>query len=246
MTPTQSPARRVIVTRPAPDGAAFADQLAAAGMAAILSPVMTIRPRPLPADARAPDAAAFTSANGVRAAAAGILGRDLAVFAVGDATAQAAHAEGFTNVHVATGDVAALAALIAARRAEAGRAGEVVHFGGESLAGDLVGRLAERGVAARRVVAYVAEPAAALAPAARAALAAPGRGLWVAHFSPRSARLFLGLVDAAGLAGSLGRIAAACLSPAVAAAAEPSRWARLVVAARSDTGALIEAIRAPR
>lgn len=246
MAAGQSAMTRVIVTRPAADGAEFAAALAAAGMAAILSPVLSIRACLGPAEADDLGAAVFTSANGVRAFAAVLARRDIPAYVVGRATAHAAQAAGFAEIHHAGGDAASLAALVAERTGQAKPAGDIVHFGGEALAGDLVAALAARKVRARRVVAYAADRARALSPDAVAALRSPGAELWVAHFSARSARLFLDLADAAGLGGALKSVGSACLSAAVAAASEKARWARVVVAADPDGGALIEAIRASR
>lgn len=239
---TQSRTTRVIVTRPEADGLRFAANLAAAGMTAILSPVMVIRERLTAEDVESVGAAIFTSANGLRALASATAKRDMTVFAVGAATAGEARALGFCEVHEAGGDVASLAALIARRYAGSKPAGELVHFGGEALAGDIVGDLSASGITARRVIAYSAELAPALSEGAAAALAAPSKTLWVSHFSPRSARLFLGLADVAGLSGQIGQVGAACLSAAVAKAAEPRRWRDIVIAAAPDAHALIKAI----
>jgi uroporphyrinogen-III synthase len=61
-------------------------------------------------------ALAFTSANAVRAFAGLEARRDLPVFAVGGATAEAARAAGFGAVEDAAGDVQALADHLIARR----------------------------------------------------------------------------------------------------------------------------------
>lgn len=220
--------------------------LAAAGMSAVASPVLAIRLRLDPAEISGLGAAAFTSANGVRAFAAASPRRDIPAFVVGRATARAARAAGFDEIHQAAGDSAALAALISERRRRLPSAGDLVHFSGEALAADLVGALRRLGLAARRVVAYAAEPLPELSPGAVAALRAPGPDLFVALFSPRSARLFLQGAERAGLGGALADSGAACLSPAVAAAAREAIWARIVVAAAPDGAALIEALKVPR
>src|SRR5690606_13464070 len=154
--------------------AALAARIGALGHRAVVEPLLGIRFLDDAvvelSDARA---LAFTSANGVRAlvhAAGHALPARLDVFAVGDATAQAARAAGFARVTAAGGDVGSLAAAIV----EAGmsRDGVVLHVAGRDRAGDLVGLLQAEGIAARRLVLYAAEWTGALSPAARAALAA--------------------------------------------------------------------------
>lgn len=228
----------VIVTRPEPDASAFAERCRIHALEPVLSPVMEIEiekaPIKLPGDLSDTGALAFTSANGVRAFAANCADRALPVFAVGQATAEAAKAAGFTAVHAADGDVDSLADHIAAESALAGKG--LLHIAGEKRAGDLVALLEKRGISARRQSLYRAAPASGLSEAAQAALAAPkdeNRALWVSLFSPRSARLFIALAERAGLKNALGRAQAACLSEAVAEAAGPGWAARHVATERT-------------
>ena len=167
-------------------------------------------------------ALAFTSANGVRAFAANSPARDLPVFAVGDVTALAAKAAGFTKIHAAGGDVESLAGHIGAKNALVGKG--LLHIAGEHRAGDLVALLREQGIAARRQTFYRAVPASALSEAALTAMRNETADLWVSLFSPRTARLFVALAEQAGLRNAYGHVHAACLSAAVAEAAGPG-WA---------------------
>jgi len=101
-------------------------------------------------------ALAFTSANGVRAFTEHCGERELKVFAVGAATAQAARAAGFHTVLSADGDVEALAEGIASRRSQL--RGAVLHPGAAEPAGDLAGALEKHGVEARRAILYETGP----------------------------------------------------------------------------------------
>ncbi len=219
----QTEARRppvVIVTRPEPDGSAFAQAVARAGLRPVLSPVMDIvfkapgrcDASTAPADAERSAALAFTSANGVRAFAAQSADRGKPVFAVGDATARAAGAAGFENVRAAGGDVASLAELIAA----AAPAGPVIHVAGSERAGDLAAALKAAGVEARREVLYSAVERQALSPDAAAAIAERTGPIVVALFSPRSAEIFLRQLARAAPDTDLPALRFACLSKAVA------------------------------
>jgi uroporphyrinogen-III synthase len=145
--------RRVWITRAQPGAEATAARVRALGHDAWVEPLLDIRPL---ADARIElggvGALAFTSANGVRAFTDLSGQRDIKVFAVGAATAQAARAAGFRAVLSADGDVAALAQGIAARRGEI--RGVVLHPGAAEPAGDLAGALADQGVEVRSVALY--------------------------------------------------------------------------------------------
>jgi uroporphyrinogen-III synthase len=194
-------------------------------------------------DAEPASACIFTSANGVRAFAAVSSARHLPAFAVGEATAREARGAGFTDIRVADGDATALIALIASQRDDPNVKRGLIHFAGEAIAVDLVGPLSAEGLDVRRVCAYRAAAASQLAPAARAALdTAEVEPLWVALFSARTAAIFLGLADGADLTAQLARVGAACLSDSVAAAASARVWARIAVATRPDSAAMIAAI----
>lgn len=235
-------APRVIVTRPSPDAEAFAAELARAGFAPILSPAMAIRTREGPVDLAGVGALAFTSANGVRAFAENSPVRGLPVFAVGEATAAEAKAQGFDVAAVGQGDVESLARIVSDAKRRGRIDGAVLHVAGGDRAGDLVALLESEGVPARRAVLYVAEPVTDLSGAARAALAETPPAEWVAFFSPRTARLFIAQTGRAGLGDRLENVGALCLSEAVADAARAAPFARVAVAAARSGAAMIEAL----
>lgn len=235
----------VIVTRPSPDGEAFAAEASRLGATPILSPAMAIRDRAGEVDLAGVEALAFTSANGVRAFARLSTRRDFRVFAVGDATAAAAGAVGFAHVAVADGDVESLSQLIASTKLSS----HVLHLAGSDRAGNLVMMLAAKGVGARRAVIYDAVKIEQLSEGAKAALMEEGAKIAAALFSPRSARLFLDQARSSGVADRLERAVALCLSAEVAAAASAAKWAAIEIAAvRTADGvlALIEEMLAGR
>lgn len=146
--------RRIWITRAQPAAEATAERVREMGHEAIVAPLIDLRPVEAQIDLSGVAALAFTSANGVRAFAQAEARRDLAVFAVGGATAAAAKAAGFKGVLASDGDVAALAARIAARKREL--KGVVLHPGAAEPAGDLCGALSEAGIEARPLVLYEA------------------------------------------------------------------------------------------
>lgn len=230
---------QALITRPVEDAGPLAAALAARGVTPVTEPLMIIRPVANPLITLADvQAVLLTSANAARAFARAVVRRDLAVFAVGDATARAARALGFRAVASAGGDVDDLARLIAARLDP--RSGAVLHAAGAAVAGDLSGRLAAAGFRVRRVVLYHAEPVAALTPMTVAAFREQ-RIAAAFFFSPRTAAHFVTLVRAAAIDDACRRVAAFALSPAVAAALSPLTWAQIVRADAPEQQALLAA-----
>ncbi len=139
----------VWITRARPGALATAERVAALGFAPIVDPLLTVETLDAEIDLSHVTALAFTSANGVEAFARLSDARGLPVFAVGKATARAAHGEGFASVSSADGDVEDLCDLIAA-----GAPGPVLWAGAKEPAGDLVGMLRGCGVLAKGVAVY--------------------------------------------------------------------------------------------
>ena len=242
---------KAIVTRPRDDAAALASALAQRGVAALLAPMLTIRPAPdaarhLAERLAGSQAVLFTSANGVRAFAAASARRELPALAVGDASAAAARMAGFRSVASAGGDIADLVELVTAHLSPQG--GALLHAAGATLAGDLAGALAGRGFIVHRAALYEAVPAAALAPEVAAAMQR-GEAELALFFSPRTATTFVRLAAAAGVGDACRAIMAVALSPAVAAALGALSWRALRVAARpgqEDLLAALDAVLAER
>jgi len=220
--------RRVAITRAPPEAGATAQRVRARGGVPVLASLLHIEPRTFDANITGAQALLFSSGNGARAFAQASAARDIIVFAVGDATANAARQAGFADVRSADGDVAALAAL--AQTTLRPQAGKLVHISGAHAAGDLAGALKAVGFETERRVAYEARAASALPDAF-------GEPLDIVLFhSARAAETFIAL----GARGAE-KLSAACLSPAVAATAARVNWARLVVALRPIEEALLEA-----
>jgi uroporphyrinogen-III synthase len=169
-------------------------------------------------------------------------GQGLAVFAVGPATAKAAIDAGFDDVTGADGDVAALARLIIAACSPDG--GAVLHVAGSHRAGDLSGALEKAGLKARRAVLYQAVAAETLSEAARAMIAKGEIGA-VLIFSPRTAGLFVSLMEDAGLKGAAQGMVLVALSRRVAEAASSLPWGAVRIAGTPDSEALVGALGPP-
>jgi len=213
---------RALVTRPREEAEGLAAALAARGIEAIIEPMMQVQFL----TAASPDLAGVqavlcTSANGVRALARVTDERGLPIFAVGDATASRARAEGFATVESAGGAVADLVRLAVERLRP--QDGLLLHVAGNVVAGDLVGSLQGHGFAIDRIVLYEAQSAAMLSEVTLGALRA-GSINFALFFSPRTARIFTRLASAAAVAKCCTKITALSISTAADAALAGLPW----------------------
>jgi uroporphyrinogen-III synthase len=231
---------RVLITRPRDEAQGVARELAVRGIDSAVEPLLVIVLRPAAAlRLDHVQAVLLTSANGARALARTTDRRDVAILAVGAATARAARAEGFARVESAEGSVATLADAARARLNPVGD--PLLHISGADVAGDLAGDLARAGFAVERQVLYDAVAAPALSAETADGLR---QGLFdaVLLFSPRTATTFVSLLRQAGMEQAAARMEALCLSPAVAAAARGLPWRRVRVAGRPSQEALLRLI----
>ncbi|WP_436017749.1 uroporphyrinogen-III synthase [Phenylobacterium sp. LjRoot219] len=141
----------VWVARTEPGASRTAAVLSRLGHAPAVAPVLRVEALRAELSFAGVGALAFTSPNGVTAFVGRNGLRDLPVYAVGDATAEAARAVGFHRVQSAGGDVRALAE----RRSFYGA---VLRPGALEPAGDLVGALRLKGVEAVTAALYRTRP----------------------------------------------------------------------------------------
>jgi uroporphyrinogen-III synthase len=231
---------KLLVTRPAADSAALAALLEALGHTVVIDPMLEVRP----VEGQVPalegiTGLLFTSANGARAFAALSDRRDIAVFAVGDRTAEAARQAGFGTVESADGDVDTLARLVRERRRP--EDGALLHVSGTVRAGNLAETLGAEGYTVRHAALYEAVAATALGALARDAIADASLD-GVLLFSPRTAKQFVSLVQSAGLADQAARLQAWCLSRAVADALAGLPLATIHIAATPTQASLLAAL----
>jgi uroporphyrinogen-III synthase len=219
---TLAATRRVWITRASPGAESTAARVRALGFEPVIAPLLQSRPVGSgPVDLTGVGAIAFTSANGVTAFAARSGERALPVFAVGAATAAAARAAGFGHVLSSDGDVATLAATLAAHERQI--RGAVLHPTAAEPAGDL----SVSGLPVRRLTVYETAPAPrdgrieAQIPYLHAALV----------HSAKAARLLAGVLRE----HPAPRLRLLCLSPAVAA----PLWGEISTAALPNEEALL-------
>jgi len=210
---------RLIVTRPFADSAALRERLQSLGHDCIASPLLAIEMRREAAIPPAPyQAIALTSANALLHPAlhpAPAHLKNVPVHAVGAQSAAAARRAAFTQITAEGGDVAGLAAALARHCTPAN--GPILYPAGAETSGDLKGVLAAKGFAVTKVVLYDAVPARHLAPEAADAIA-QRKVNGVLLYSPRSARIWAGLLAEADITGAARAVRHFCLSQNVAAA----------------------------
>ncbi|HUH24196.1 MAG TPA: uroporphyrinogen-III synthase [Brevundimonas sp.] len=224
------PIRRVWITRAQPGAARTAARLTALGFEPVVAPLLRICPLPDALDA-APDfatvaALAFTSPNGVAAFAALVpapLLHDRPVFAVGDATAEAARDVGFADARSAAGDIHALARLIDASPIK----GLILAPGAREPAGDLPALLPDHDV--RRLPVYAAEETDAVVP--------PHFDAVLLH-SPRAARALAAILTPDAAANRV----AICISAAAAAPLTALGLAEIRTADAPDEASMLTAL----
>lgn len=206
---------RMLVTRPMPDAEETAARLAALDLEAAILPLLvheTLQTG-LP-DPGGFAALALTSANALRAleerdALTPYL--DLPVFAVGDRTAAAADARGFSRVSSASGTFADLVRLLA----EAGLDGPVFHPAARDQAGDLGRSLAPHGVMVIATPVYAMQPVERMPEETLDALRS-GAISAALFYSRRTAAVFAGLCGDRLPAAARDRLGVLCLSETVA------------------------------
>jgi len=228
---------RVLVTRPEPGAGDTARVLAAAGIETVVAPLLEARwLTPALPEAASIDAIVLTSANGVR----GLMALEGApalrahtVFAVGDRTAAAARAAGFTDIRSAAGAFDDLVELISAEMVH----GTLLHARGQHAAGDLAAALSADGIGIIEAIVYEMDAPPALPEAARLSLTA-GELQAVLLYSRRTAEVFAALTR--GLPEVTKRqVALICLSEQVATPVREAGYGRIAIAHSPNEAAMV-------
>lgn len=230
---------RLLITRPSADAEPLAAELEAAGHQCLIEPLLSIHfldPPVLNLDAI--KAVLLTSANGARALAEATNRRDLLLLCVGEATAAAARQAGFSDIGIAAGDVDALMQMVQVMLPQGA---PLLHIAGSVTRGRLVERLSELGYEARRAVLYEARAAEALSQGVQQAIG-QNKLDGVLLFSPRTAKLFVRLLETHGLLQAVRGLQAYCLSEAVAEELAGLPFSACHIAQAPTRQALIELI----
>ena len=206
------------------------------GHEALLAPLLAVKIHagaPLALDGA--QAVLATSANGVRALATRTGVRDVAVFAVGPQTADAAAQAGFLRVRNAGGDAVALAAAVRGWADPAG--GALLHAAGEEGSGWLADTLTAHGFPVRRESAVPRGCRPGICPEAAVQALRENSVQAALFFSPRSARIFADC--AARAAVSTAGLLAVCISANTAQSLQGLAFSEIRVASAPDQAALL-------
>ncbi len=228
---------RLVLTRPQDDSERFAGALRARGHDVLVAPLLRVETIDTAIRSHW-GAVVITSANAAATLAThkarGALIK-LPLYAVGQRSADAARAVGFTDVTSAGGDLRDLLRIVSARRPDMNA--PLLYLAGEDRSGDLIGDLAVHGIAAELAVVYRAVTA-PFPPVLIAALQA-GAVDGVLHFSRRSADNYIDGAKKAGIADQALRVRHFCLSAQIAEPLAAAGAANVIVAKRPDEAALI-------
>ncbi len=207
----------LLVTRPTDDGEATARKLREMGHEVFLEPLLKIEFFDPPMfNAEKVQALAITSANGIRALAAGGLRegyKEISVMAIGEASANAARQSGFEKVLIGGGTLPALARDIASRFKPEN--GKILYLAGRARSGDLAGLLGKNGFQAETITLYDAKRASSFSDELQAQIR--GNKIdGVLHFSARTAGIFSDLIHSEKLENKALSMDHFCLSQQVA------------------------------
>ena len=228
---------RLLITRPASEGARTAAALQSQGHETLLAPLLRLESLAADFGTGPWDGVIMTSGNAARALTdhprRGEL-LPLKVFAVGRSTAQAARACGFGDVVSADGDVSDLLDLLTRSPPRAGR---LLYLAGADLARDLAGDFRQRGFTVVTQTTYRMVPVSSLPRQTSEAFAA-NHVEAVLHYSRRSAAAFLEAVRAAGVEISALSVPQFCVSAGVASVLREAGATGVMAAASPDENAL--------
>lgn len=220
---------RVLITRPEEDAREFETLLREHGHEPVTEPLLSIEYEEGPAiTVDQYGLLVFTSANGVRAAARRLNARSTPVLAVGPATTAEARKSGFTDVVTSTGE--GTQGILEYLKAHPSLLrSPMLHISGTDVAGDLSSMAAGMGANLARLQLYRAVPATGISDRLRAHLRDATLDA-ATFFSPRTAKIFCDLVQAAGLADTTGRMAACAISSNTANSLKTLTFRKVLVA----------------
>ncbi|HRC26629.1 MAG TPA: uroporphyrinogen-III synthase [Alphaproteobacteria bacterium] len=232
-----------ILTRPAESCGDVPDVLRARGAQVLEAPMTRVNPAHIPENFRVRGRGIiFTSVQAVRFLPACVSDRDCPVFVVGEQTARAARAAGFSDIVLVAPTGQALAAALVTRY-DPDRVGQVgqtsraapplIHLRGRDVAFPLEDHLTRQGFDIASAVVYSADLVDDFEPQTLSSMMRV-EGFSALFWSARAADHFQSLTQRHGLTRVMGRSAALCLSARVAESLSADLWEQITVSARPD------------
>ena len=176
----------VLLTRPVDDAVQSKRRLEVLGHEVLLAPMIRVMPVTFAVPEKS-STLIVTSANAVRHGLANLEGREWTVYCVGERTAQAAKAEGYSRIITGPGTARGLMPLLLKSSGEYKR--RFTHLAGEDISYNIAAALEQNGFEAKITTVYKAQPATGVPFDAEAALNS-GAVTHVLFYSPRTATIF--------------------------------------------------------
>ena len=231
---------RFLLTRPLNDSERVARQLREKDHIVYVDPLLTIEPlEEISINLSEYQALIFTSPNAVRCYCQNSNDRNIAVFAVGDKTANVAKTLGFKEVFSATGDVQKLSNTIKACLPY--KAGTQLYLCGKHVSGDLKSELENVGFKIEKKEIYDAVAVSDLNDMSKTQIKS-GTIDYIPFYSKRSALIFIELVRKAELLKYLTNITVLCLSPSIEVIASSGNWKKIMTAKVPNQNSLFNLI----
>ncbi len=228
----------ILITRPEQQGRAWAKTLEEQGFETLLFPVLQI----VPEEFEMPDLAGFQALVFTSGRAAEVwmqksAKRDIPAYAVGQKTAEILTKNGFQTVHSADGDAQDLIRLLG--RNLSAENGPVLHLRGREVAASIRKSM---DIPAEEIIVYRTHSAASIPEDVLHALTG-GRVRAVTLFSPRTARIFMDLIEAEDMLEAIADTKALCISQSVIECVQTQSWQDMYVCEAPNEEAMTELVR---
>ena len=234
----------LLITRPQPDADILAKKLYDIGYDCLVDPLLHIENISTNLEKinwREFQALVFTSAAGVRSFShTPCHTKDLPLFAVGDATAQAAYDLGFERVTSAGKDIESLIELLISSLSP--NKGKIFYGSGHIWRGNLIEHLQAHGFKGKQEILYKAHAAKSLSLATQHSFMAK-KISHVLFFSPRTARIFTEILDKCDLCSS---VVAVSISMATAKEIEQLNWKESLIAQEPNMQEMLALLPKPK
>ena len=223
---------KVLLTRPKQDSERTAGELKKLNISSIISPVLRILLKSIEKqELQHHQAILLSSKHSVAGLSSLKIRRSLPIYCVGDATSCAVSDEGFSNVYSASGDINDLISLVG--KSLISTNGSILYLSGLRKKGEVIDSLESLGFEIENRVVYEAKVVQSLNKSAVKALEA-NEIQGVLLYSPRSAEIFIRMIERLGFQKILQNLEVYCLSSAVADVVKGLKWNKVLIASRPN------------
>lgn len=231
----------ILITRPQEGATSLANQLQGLGHQVMIDSLIQLIPIPEHLLKLPPlssfEAIVATSQQAIRCLANLTPHRDFPLWCVGTESAKIAKKLGFQTIHTAKGSAENLVEKLL-ETLPSFLQKPILHVSGDVIRVDMVEALQTQGLIAQRVVVYKTQEAKTFSYETHHALKA-GILEAVLFYSPRTARIFQNLCQAAQLEPSCASLTALCLSDSIKAEILGLPWKKVWVAKKTSTDDLL-------